>query len=357
MKSKFIFAAVLSLLCAFSFAQEKKSPMKKKEAKEEKKEKKTSFTFVSGLDRPYCIYLNPSDGFYYIGSTGSFSEVKDNRAQISVLAFEDFEYYEQKRFQRNIVISSDYPKTSLDGPRGLVSDGDYLIATDFDALAIFKKPEKGLPKQVGRLKIPGAKVLESIIRVDGAYYMTDSGANGVFKVTNLMDPEKREIKPLTKIYSPKGMVYDHNKKALLIVSSKINKLFEFNLEDAKKSTSYVIGPKIKKEDIEGHKGFNGICIGNQKEIYLTHMSRNAVMVYFRDEDRPATIKQPMKYAKDFIKDIRTPSSIIYNKALNRIAVTEYFYNKVIFRNGIPAQLTDEILKKKVDTENVLEEKK
>lgn len=351
MKSKFIFATVLSLICAFSFAQEKKAPMKK-EMEEEKKEK-LSYTYAGGLNRPYTIYKNPTDGFYYIGSTDGVHNLKDKRGQITVLNFEDFKDYKIQPFKRNIIISSEYPKTSIDGPKGMVADGDYLIVTDFEALAIFQKVEKGLPKQIGRLKINGAKNLESIVKVDDAFYMTDSGINAVFKVTDLMDSEKRKVTSLTRIHSPKGMIYDNNKKALLIVSSKANTLYEFNLEDAKKSTSYTIGPKVKKDDVDGYKGFHGLCIGNQKEIYLTHYGLNRIMVYFRDEDRPATIKNPMKYAKDFVKDVRTPTTIIYDATLNRIAFTEYYYNRVIFRKGIPPQLTDAILNKGVETDDTL----
>ncbi|MCM8542715.1 MAG: hypothetical protein NE328_20785 [Lentisphaeraceae bacterium] len=352
MKSKFIFAAVLSLICAFSFAQEKKSPMKKE--KEEEKKEKLSYNYSGGLSRPYTIYKNPTDGFYYIGSTDGLHDIKDGNAQITVLNFEDFEDYKIKLFKRNVIISSEYPKTSLDAPKGMIADGDLLLVTDFEALSIFKKVEKGLPQQIGRLKIKGAKNLESIIKVDDAYYMTDSGFNGILKVTDLMDPEKREVSVLTRIHSPKGMVYDAAKNALLIVSSKVNVLYEYSLEDPKKSTSYVIGPKVSADMKDGYKGFNGICIGNQKEIYLTHYGLNRIMVYFRDEDRPPTIKKPMKYARDFVKDVRTPTSIIYDATLNRIAFTEFYYNRVIFRKGIPPQLTDAILNKDIETDEVLE---
>lgn len=353
MKSKFIFTTVLSLICAFCFAQEKKTPMKK-EKKEEVKEEKLSYTYAGGLSRPYTIYKSPSDGFYYIGSTDGPHDLKDKNGQITVLSFEDFEDYKIKPFKRNIIISSEYPRTSIDGPKGMVADGDYLIVTDFEALAIFQKVEKGLPKQIGRLKIKGAKNLESIVKVDGAFYMSDSGANGIFKVTDLMDSEKREVTPLTRIPSPRGMVYDNTNNALLIVSSKVNKLYELNLEDTKKSTSYTIGPPVSKDMVDGYKGFYGLCIGNQKEIYLTHHGLNRIMVYFRDADRPGTIKKPMKYARDFVKDVRTPTTIIYDPTLNRIAFTEYYYNRVIFRKGIPPQLTDAILNKDVKADETLE---
>ena len=353
MKSKFVIASVLSLMCAFSFAQEKKSPMKKE--KEEVKKEKLSYTYASGLNRPYTIYKNPTDGFYYIGNTGGLDHLKDGSAQITVLNFEDFEDYKPQRFRNNIIINTEYPKTSLDGPKGMIAEGDMLIVTDFEALAIFQKVEKGLPKQIGRLKIKGAKNLESIVKVDDAFYMTDSGFNGILKVTNLMDPEKREVVPLTRIHSPRGMVYDAAKNALLVVSSKTNVLYEYSLEDPKKSTSYVIGPKVSADMKDGYKGFYGLCIGNQKEIYLTHYGLNRIMVYFRDEDRPATIKKPMKYARDFVKDVRTPTTIIYDNTLNRIAFTEFYYNRVIFRKGIPPQLTDEILNKSVETNDTLEE--
>ena len=184
--------------------------------------------------------------------------------------------------------------------------------------------------------------------------MTDSKANGVFKVTNLMDPKEREILPLTKIPSPKGMIYDAENDALLIVSSKVNKLFEYNLADAKNSKSYTLAPEVSKEMLAGYKGFQGLCMGNQKEIYLTHYKHNMIMVYFRDQDRPDAIKQPMKYAKRFLKDIRTPTSIIYDNTLNRIAFTQHYYNTVMFHNALPPQLTDEIINKGVEVDKALE---
>ena len=353
MKSKFIFTAVLSLFCSLVFAQEKKSPMKK-EKEEEKKEEKVSYRYSGGVKRPYVIHRSSTDGFFYIGSTIGREDAKDGQAQITVVAFDDFEQYELKRFKKPVIISTNYPKTVFDSPRGIVTFGEYIITTDFDALAIFKKVEKGLPQQIGRLKIKGAKELESIIKVDDAFYMTDSAVNGVFKVTGLMDPKERKVTPLTKIPSPKGMIYDDANNSLLIVSAKVNKLFEYNLDDAKKSKSYTLAPEVSKENLAGYKGFQGLCMGNQKEIYLTHYKSNMVMVYFRDQDRPATITKPMKYAKKFLKDIRTPTSIIYDKTLNRIAFTQHYYNVVMFHKGLPPQLTDDILNKGVEVDKTLE---
>jgi len=321
-----------------------------KKEKEEEKEEKISYRYSGGVKRPYVIHHSASDGFYYIGSTVGREDSKDGQARITVLAFDDFEQYELKRFKKPVIISTEYPKTSFDSPRGIVTTGEYIIATDFDALAIFKKVEKGLPQQIGRLKIKGAKELESIIKVDDAYYMTDSAVNGVFKVTDLMDSKERKVTPLTKIPSPKGMIYDAANDALLIVSSKVNKLFEYNLADAKKSKTYTLAPEVDKESIDGYKGFQGLCIGNQKEIYLTHYKSNMIMVYFRDQDRPATIKKPMKYAKKFLTDIRTPTSIIYNKTLNRIAFTQHYYNVVMFHKGIPPQITDDIINKGLESD-------
>lgn len=352
MKSTFIFTAVLSLFCSILPAQEEKTPVKKEA--EEKKEEKVSYRYSGGVKRPYVIHQSPTDGFFYIGSTIGREDSKDGQAQITVLAFEDFEQYELKRFQKPVIISTEYPKTVFDSPRGIVTFGEYIITTDFDALAIFKKVEKGLPEQIGRLKIDGAKELESIIKVDDSFYMTDSAANGIFKVTGLMDPKERKITPLTKIPSPKGMIYDAENNALLVVSSKVNKLFEYNLEDAQKSKSYTLAPEPAKDAVAGYKGFQGLCMGNQKEIYLTHYKSNMIMIYFRDQDRPATVPKPMPYAKMFLKDIRTPTSIIYEKTLNRIAFTQHYYNVVMFHKGLPAQLTDDILNKDIKVDDTLE---
>ena len=81
----------------------------------------------------------------------------------------------------------------------------------------------------------------------------------------------------------------------LIVSSQINKLYELNLEDVTKSKTFTIGPK----STEGGNGFFDLCIGNQREIYLTNYMLGKVFIYFRDQDRPNTITEPMKYAAPF----------------------------------------------------------
>lgn len=350
---RFIFATALTLMCSYSFAQEKKAS----DAEEEKKEEKVSYRYSAGLNRSYVVYKSATDGFFYVGSTVGHADSKDDQGQITVLAFEDFYDYKLKIFKNPVIISSEYTKTSLDAPKGLVTFDDYIIATDLDALAIFKKVEKGLPKQVGRLKIKGAKNLHSILKINSDFYISDPDVNGIFKVTNLMDPEKREIIPLTRIPSPKGMIYDSAKDALLIVSSKVNKLYEYNLVDPKKSTTYTLAPEVPKDQQKSHNGFIDLCMGNQKEIYLTNYEHNKIMIYFRDEDRPATIKEPMKYAKVFISDVRTPTSIIYDKTLNRIIFTEFYYSIVRFNKGLPPQLTDDIIKQGLDIDKKLDMKK
>ncbi|MCM8531454.1 MAG: hypothetical protein NE330_09865 [Lentisphaeraceae bacterium] len=197
---------------------------------------------------------------------------------------------------------------------------------------------------MARFKVKGAKKLEDIEIIDGNIYLTDSASGAVLKITDFFDKEKREVTRVSKLPSPKGMIYDEDKDALLIVSATENKLYELNLEDIKKSTSYQIGPKETRTS----NGFYDLCMGNQKEIYLVHYSYGRILVYFRDEDRPKTISQPMKMAKPFINDLRSPTSIIYDSSLNRIIYTEYISNKVRFQKGLKPQLTMDQIKEKID---------
>ena len=140
------------------------------------------------------------------------------------------------------------------------------------------------------------------------------------------------------------MTYDSDNNALLIVSSEINKLFELNLEDQKKSKTYTIGEK----STEGPNGFFDLCIGNQNEIYLTNFRYGKVFVYFREQDLPKTFSEPMKVAKPFISDLNNPTGIFYDTQFNRIIFTEYFSNSINFRKGIKPQLTMDQIKKKID---------
>ncbi len=299
-----------------------------------------SYSYSSALNRPYLVYKNPTDGFFYLGSVAGHADEKNGLGQVSVLAFENFLEYKLRTFQNPVVISSEYDKTIIDTPKGMVAFDDLLIFTEMDSLNVFKKIEKGLPKQLGVLKIKGAKNLHSIIKLKDDFYVTDSEQNGVFKITNLLDPEKREVKPLFRVVSPKGMIYDSAKNCLLIVSSKENNLYEYNLSDAKQSKTYTLAPPVAKDLQATHNGFVDLCIGNQKEIYLTNYANNKIMLYWRDEDRPATIKEPMKYAKVFLSDVRTPTTIIYEETTNRIIFTELYYNIVRFNKGLPPQISE-----------------
>ena len=279
----------------------------KKEKKEEKR-KVEFFNTSDSLIRPHTIYRNPVNGLFYISSLDGHPNSDNGTAHISILSFEDFEYYEPKRYKNPIIISTQFPKTKLHAPKGMAAWGNLLVLADLDSLAIFKNEEGKKPQQIGRIKIKGAKNLNSILRLDEALYLTDSDAGGIFKVTNLEDSKERKVEGLLKIPGASGMIYDEEKNALLIVSSKVNNLYEYNLDDKKESKTYQIGPKVTKAQAETQTGFTSICMGNQRELYFTHYDLGKIMVYFRDEDRPGTIKEPMKYAKAFINDLRMNSN-------------------------------------------------
>ena len=322
----------------------------KKEKKEEKR-KVEFFNTSDSLIRPHTIYRNPVNGLYYISSLDGHPNSDNGTAHISILSFEDFEFYETKKFKNPIIISTQFPKTKLHAPKGMAAWGDLLVLADLDSLAIFKNEEGKKPRQIGRIKIKGAKNLNSIVRLDEALYLTDSDAGGIFKVTDLENSKERKVEPLLKIPGASGMIYDGDKNSLLIVSSKVNNLYEYNLDDKKESKTYQIGPKLTKAQAEVQNGFSSICMGNQRELYFTHYDRGEVMVYFRDEDRPGTISKPMKYAKTFIKDLRTPTNIIYDKTFNRVGFVQFQYNLMTFKDGLPAQVTKEILDKKIEEDD------
>ena len=202
------------------------------------------------------------------------------------------------------------------------------------------------------MKVPGAKNLHSILKIGETIYASDSEAGGIFKITDFEDKETRKIEPLTKIAGASGMIYDESNNALLVVSSKINLLYEYNLADKKESKSHVIGPKMSKAESDNQTGFVDLVMGNQNEIYLAHYDLGRIMVYFREDHRPASMKQ-MKYAKTFIDNLRTPSSLVYDNTFNRIGYIQFQYNQFSFRKGIPALNAAEVIKKKID----LEEKK
>lgn len=307
--------------------------------KNEKLVKKNSFVTSLGLNKPYSVFLNPSDNFYYIANVMGHPDAENNQAQISVLVFKDYEHYEPRHLKNNLPISTQYPKTTLSAPKGMVAWDNYLVIADLNALAIFKTEVGKRPKQVARFPVKGAKSLDSIVRVDEVLYISDSKAGGIYKISNFEDKQNRKIEALTKVPSPTGMIYDTENDSLLIVSSKVNKLYEFNLTDKKKSAAFTIGTKS-----DTNRGFTGICMGNQRELYLTHYDLGRIFVYFRDADRPATIKKTMKVAKTFIKDLTTPTGIIYDSSQNRIAFLEFEINQLTFKNGLAPQNTSESLK-------------
>jgi hypothetical protein len=338
---KLFLLALTALICS-TVAQSKKE--------EDVKVKIDRFNYGGSLIRPYTIYRNPTNNMYYITSLSGHPNSDNATAHVSVLAFKDLEAFEVRKFKNPIIISTEYPKTRLHAPKGMLAWRDWLVMCDLNSLAVFKAEEGKKPAQIARLKIPGAKNLHSIIKVGETIYVSDSEAGGIYKITDFEDKETRKIEPLTKIPGASGMIYDKTNDALLVVSSKVNLLYEFNLADKKESKSHVIGPKMSKAESDNQTGFVDLVMGNQNEIYLAHFDLGKVMIYFRDADRPGTIKQPMKYAKTFIDDLRTPSSLVYDATFNRIGYVQFQYNQFSFRKGLPAQLTEEVIKKKVDVE-------
>ena len=304
---------------------------------------KESFKFGVGIQNPYTIFKNPTNGFFYIGNVKGAPHLNDNNSDIAAIWFKDFKAYRVKA-KVTPPISSEYPKTKLSSPTGMVILDGHLIIADVDSLAIFKQEEKKRPEQIAHFKVKGAEKLEGIVVVDGDIYLSDSGIDSILKITDFFDKEKRDVSRVAKIKSPKGMIYDKDNNSLLIVSSKINKLYELSLVDVNKSKTFTIGPKSS----EGGNGFFDLCMGNQRELYLTNYMLGKVFIYFRNQDRPKAITKPMKYAVPFIKKANNPTGIIYDSEFNRIIFAEYFSNTIQFHKGLKPQLTMEEIKKKID---------
>lgn len=304
-----------------------------------------NFRFSVDIMNPYSIYKNPANGFFYVANVNGAPHSEDKRANIAAIWFKDFKEYELKA-RVTPPISSEYPKTKLSAPTSMATLDGHLILVDIDSLAVFKQEERKKPEQIAHFKVKGAKNLESIVVVDDDIYLSDSGIDSILKITDFFDKENRKVSRVTKIKSPKGMFYDSENDSLLIVSSTINKLYELNLEDQKKSKTYTIGPK----STEGQNGFFDLCIGNQREIYLTHFRYGKIFAYFRDQDRPKSITKPMKYAMPFINELNNPTGIIYDAEFNRIVFAEYFSNTIQFRKGLKPQLTMDEIQKKIDLE-------
>ena len=301
------------------------------------------FSFSVDIRNPYTIFKNPSNGFYYVANVSGAPHINDGQADIAAIWFKDFKEYKLKA-RVTPPISSSYPKTKLNAPTSMAVLDDHLLIVDVDSIAIFKQEEKKKPEQVAYFKVKGAKKLEKILVIDEDIYLSDSGIDSILKIENFFDKENRKVSRVTKIRAPKGMIHDEENNSLLIVSSELNKLYELNLEDIKESKTYTIGPKQS----EGPNGFYDLCMGNQNEIYLTNFRLGKVFVYFRDEDRPKTITQPMKGAKPFISDLRNPTGIIYDKEFNRVIFAEYFSSTIHFQKGLKPQLTMDEIQKKID---------
>jgi hypothetical protein len=304
---------------------------------------KDEYSIGADMQRPYDVIVNPLNGFYYISNIVGGPNSQDGVADISALWFENLTEFKLKA-RVSPPISTQYPETKLNSPTGMAVTGEHLLIADIDSIAIFKQEKDKRPTQIGRFKIPGAQRLESIVVTDSkTFYLSDSQVGAIFCVTDFFDPETRKIEVATKIKAAKGMIHDTNNNALLIVSSEVNTLYEYNLLDAKESKTHTIGPP-------NAVGFSHLCMGNQEEIYLTHFTLGKVLVYFRDADRPKTIPQPMTGAMPFINNLRGPLGIIYDKANNRVIFTEFYTNSLTFKKGLRPQLTLNQIENAIDFE-------
>ena len=111
--------------------------------------------------RPYTVYRNPVNNIYYISSLNGHPNSDNATAHISVMAFKDLETLEVRRFKNSVVISTEYPKTRLHAPKGMLAWRDWLVMCDLDSLAVFKSEEGKKPMSFEVYKLMCRKMITS----------------------------------------------------------------------------------------------------------------------------------------------------------------------------------------------------
>ena len=146
--------------------------------------------------------------------------------------------------------------------------------------------------------------------------VADSKGNKVYKIEACLDADSRIISVLTsKIRNPTGLLADDGQ--LFIVSPSSNKLFIYDLAADKADRAIAIAPKAKQDQT----GFVSIARGLEGEFYFIHKDHCIVYLYSRDWERK-------RYVKPFIKELRSPDTLYYHEAENKLFVTSYFSNSI-----------------------------
>jgi hypothetical protein len=270
-----------------------------------------------GLNRPHSLIYFPARGSFLASNIqGSLMERDAYSSLVSVRSpFMDAGIKFKEGFKA--LYLNEGKSSGLSAPAGMVLLGDTLAVADIDKIALFSVEDNGQIKPLTSFSVKGAQSLGVMVKLgSSSLAVADPKANKIYKIENCLDADSRLISVLTsKIRNPTGLLADDGQ--LFVVSPSSNKLYIYDLAADKPDRSIAIGPKAKKDQ----QGFVSITRGLEGEFYFIHKDHRIVYLYSLDWERK-------RYVKPFIKELRSPDTLYYHEAENKLFITSFFSNAV-----------------------------
>jgi DNA-binding beta-propeller fold protein YncE len=251
---------------------------------------------LDGLQAPDAARFDPELGVYFVANINGEPSAKDGNGFISRVTRDG-------KMDSLKFIAAGRGGVKLNGPKGLAIKGDTLWVADIDAVRAF---DKRTGKPVATVDLAGkAKFLnDAAVGPDGAIYITDSGANLVYRVADGKATVAVELKDKP---GPNGIVWDSAGSRFLIVSFGSTSIY-----------SWAPGPSAPAVIAEGPGKMDGIEPVGDGRFVVTSWVDSSLFVLRGDSIVP------------LLRGLPSPADIAFDAERGRIGVPLLMENRMEF---------------------------